>query len=64
MIYMLEKLQKMFIHQKRIFSIVTGMTIGDYIRYRRLTLADVGREAMRNNIAAVEQFEKILRKEI
>jgi len=24
---------------QRIFSIVTGMTVGDYIRYRRLSLA-------------------------
>lgn len=32
---------------QRIFSIITGMTIGDYIRYRRLTLA--GKELVVSN---------------
>lgn len=37
---------------QRIFSIVTGMTIGDYIRFRRLTLA--GREIAGSNEKVID----------
>ncbi len=38
---------------QRIFSIITGMTIGDYIRYRRLTLAGKELAALNNKIVDI-----------